>query len=344
MFIQYTEMKKLSIPFFLFLLMVLNPVLALAQQKAPFLNEQIKSVLHKDKIRILITDSGLGGLSVLAEIEKFITTAHSFREAEIIFVNALPNANFRYNSMPDENSKIKFFDRTLLGMEKWFHPDIILIACNTLSVVYPKSEFYKSTKIPVIGIVELGVDLISKKMNEEPESKVIILGTETTVSSGSHKAGLLSKGIREDRIFSQSCPNLESEIQSNPHSDLVKGMIDLYSDEVVSNLKDTKSKIYAALCCTHYPYISEEFKSILSGKINSDVTILNPNSEMANLFSGIHFSEKYDTCKVEVKVYSQAALSSEEINSISEILQITSPSSAAALKNYINKNDLFILQ
>jgi len=313
-------------------------------QKDSIIKGQIQSLLNKEKIRVLITDSGLGGLSVLAEIEKLVSSDHSFREAEIIFVNALPSANFRYNSMPDDKTKIKFFDRTLIGMEKWFHPDIILIACNTLSVVYPKSEFYKSTTIPVVGIVDLGADLINKKLSVYPESKVIILGTETTISSNSYKEKLITKGIKEDRILCIACPNLETEIQNNAKSDLVKGMIDLYTDEVVSDLKDGKSKIFAALCCTHYPYVSAEFKNILSNKIGTDVTILNPNSEMANIFSAAHSSKRYNTCKVDVKVYSQAVLSADEINSISEILQITSPSSAAALKNYINKSDLFILQ
>jgi glutamate racemase len=337
-------MRKILTSFFLTLLIILNAGIIWAQQKDSLFNEQIKSTLSKDKIRILITDSGLGGLSVLAEIENIISASYSFREAEIIFVNALPSANFRYNSMPDENTKIKFFDKALIGMEKWFHPDIILIACNTLSVVYPKSEFYKSASIPVVGIVDLGVNLIYKKLKEDPESKVIILGTETTISSSSHKERLLSKGIKEERILCQACPNLETEIQSNAKSDLVKGMIDLYTDEVVSNVKGGKSKIYAALCCTHYPYVSGEFKNILSDKIGSDVTILNPNSEMANIFNTIYSSKKYDTCKVDLKVYSQAILSAEEINSIAEILQVTSPPSAVALKNYINKTDLFIFQ
>jgi glutamate racemase len=336
-------MRKILFRFFVVLLISLNTGIIWAQ-KDSLLSEKIKSTLCKNKIRILITDSGLGGLSVLAEIEKIISANHSFRKAEIIFINALPSANFRYNSMPDESTKIKFFDQALIGMEKWFHPDIILIACNTLSVVYPKSEFYKTKSIPVVGIVELGVNLINKKLIEDPESKVIILGTETTISSNSHKTRLLLKGIKEERIFCQACPNLETEIQTNAKSDLVRGMIDLYSDEVISNIKSGKSKIFAALCCTHYPYVSGEFKNILSEKIGSDVSILNPNSDMANIFSDFHSSKKYDTCDVDVKVYSQVVLSAEEINSISEILQVTSPSSATALKNYINKTDLFILK
>jgi len=337
-------MRKILISFLFTLLIALNSGLTWAQQIDSLLNHQIKALLSQEKIKILITDSGLGGLSVLAEIEKLVSADHTFKEAEIIFVNALPSANFRYNSMPDESTKIKFFDQTLVGMEKWFHPDIILIACNTLSVVYPKSDFYRTSSIPVVGIIDLGVDLIYKNLNENPESKVIILGTETTISSNSHKEKLLSKGIKEDRIISLACPNLETEIQSNPKSDLVKGMIDLYTDEVVSDFKDRKLKIYAALCCTHYPYVSGDFKNILSDKIGSDVTILNPNSAMASIFSGINFSRKYDSSKVDVKVYSQTVLSVDEINSISEILQVTSPSSAAALRKYIHKTDLFILQ
>jgi glutamate racemase len=337
-------MRHVLVLFVLTLILLLNSDIIWAQKIDSLLKSQIKTVLSKEKIRILITDSGLGGLSVMAEIEKIISAGRSFKEAEIIFVNALPNANFRYNSMPDEQTKIKFFDRTLTGIEKWFHPDIILIACNTLSVIYPGSEYYKTASIPVVGIVDLGVNLIYNKLNDDPDSKVIILGTETTISSNSHKDRLLANGIKKDRIFCQACPNLETEIQNNAGSDLVNGMIDLYADEVVPNIKNSNSKIYAALCCTHYPYVSGEFKNILSVKTGSDVTILNPNNEMANIFYEYIDSKKYENCKIDVKVYSQAMLSSDEINSIADILQITSPPSSLALKNYIYKSDLFILQ
>jgi glutamate racemase len=313
-----------------------------AQQRDSLMKAKIESLLRNEKIKILITDSGLGGLSVAAEIEKIISAGHLFKEAEIIFVNALPTANFRYNTMPDEKTKVKFFDKTLLGMEQWFHPDIIFIACNTLSVVYPESEYYKNGDIPVIGIVDLGVNLIQKKLIEYPDSKVIILGTETTIASNIHKNRLITKGISEKRIFCQACPNLETEIQSHPKSDLVDGIIDLYTDDVVSSIPEKNSKIYAALCCTHYPYVSEVFKKILSSKTGSNVEIINPNSEMAGIIVG-NTSKNYEICSVNVKVYSQAFLSSEETNSIADILEKTSVPTANALRNYINKTDLFNL-
>jgi glutamate racemase len=337
------KIRRIFLLVSLLLLMQFNSDLLCSQLDDSLLNYQINSLLSKEKVKILITDSGLGGLSVLAGIEKLISSNHSFKEAEIIFVNALPNANFRYNSMPDEKTKIKFLDQTLSGMQKWFNPDIILIACNTLSVIYPKSEFCKTASVPVVGIVNLGVNLIAARLNENNKSKVIILGTETTISSSAHKDRLIAKGINEDRIFCQPCPNLETEIQSNPQSDLVKGMIDLYADEVLSVMPNKNNDIFAALCCTHYPYVSKVFQDILSQKIGSVITILNPNAEMANIFLTIDKKNKYDSSGVSVKVYSQAILSPEEINAIADILDYTSHASASALKQYINKPDLFIL-
>ena len=335
-------MKKIFISTIFTLYLLFNAVPLKAQQRDSLLSAHIDSLLTKEKIKILITDSGLGGLSVAAEIEKIITNAHMFKEAEIIFVNALPDANFRYNSMPDESTKVKFFDKTLIGMEQWFHPDIIFIACNTLSVVYPESEYYKHGNIPVVGIVDLGVNLIQKKLTQYPDSKVIILGTETTISSNTHKNRLIVDGFNEERIFCQACPNLETEIQSHPKSELVKDMIDLYTDDVVPFVSNKNIKIFAALCCTHYPYVSDEFKSILSTKTGADIEILNPNKEMANLIKS-KTGKKYDNCSLNVKVYSQAAFSAEETGSIAEILELTSVPVANALRNYIHKTDLFKL-
>ena len=50
-------------------------------------------------MKIVITDSGLGGLSVLGELERRIKENPIFENAELIFFNALFSPDYGYNSM-----------------------------------------------------------------------------------------------------------------------------------------------------------------------------------------------------------------------------------------------------
>ena len=51
-------------------------------------------------MHILITDSGVGGLSVCAYAERFVRM-HGFKESvRLTFANAAPENDYGYNSMP----------------------------------------------------------------------------------------------------------------------------------------------------------------------------------------------------------------------------------------------------
>ncbi len=299
-----------------------------------------KVLINKDTVRILVTDSGLGGYSVAAGIDSVLSANKTFRHAQIIFCNALPKANFRYNELPDAQTKANVFSSVLYKMQNMFKPDVLLIACNTLSVVYPLTDFAKTTKTPVIGIVELGVKAITDSLNQNSGSCTIILGTETTIQSAAHKDMLIKNNIAPERIYTEACPNLESEIQVSPSSDMVAGLIEFYLDEIPKqneNKGDTKT--FAALCCTHYGFAKSFFDRKLRG-IYPHVEIINPNDEMINLFAfkGVTAAK---TTEISVSVYSQAELSAEEKQGIGKLITPVSSRAGESLEKYILLNGIF---
>src|SRR5512140_619758 len=110
-------------------------------------------------MHILITDSGVGGLSVVAYAERFVRT-HGFTEpVRLTFANAAPANDHGYNSMPSREVKLATFDRFLRNVTERFAPDSIYVACNTLSVLLPDTAFFRKASIPVKGIVESGSEL-----------------------------------------------------------------------------------------------------------------------------------------------------------------------------------------
>lgn len=304
-------------------------------------NSNLKDVLNKDKITIVITDSGLGGLSVCAGIEDKLRTNKSFREVNLIFFNALPEKGTGYNSMPNIEVKAQVFSEALKSMEKKFHPDLILIACNTLSVVYPHTEFSKVSSTKVLGIVDFGVQMILSELSKNKNCDVIILGTQTTINSESHKNKLLENGIDESKIIGQACPNLESEIQGSPESETVKGMVELYVSEAAEKLNNTNEPVIAALCCTHYGFAEDIFKSSLKNMTDREVRLLNPNDLMVNSIVLEENNNKFAQTEINVKVVSRALIDDDEKKSIGGLIHSYAPLTSKALNEYYYDPNLF---
>ena len=137
----------------------------------------------KEEVTILVTDSGLGGLSVAADIAQRLPESGVFRSVRIVFFNALFHNKSGYNSLDSEKRKAQIFDRALNAMNKKYHPDLLLIACNTLSIVYENTRFIRKPKFPVVGIVKTGVDAIARRFDAHPDETAILFATKTTIGS-----------------------------------------------------------------------------------------------------------------------------------------------------------------
>ena len=107
--------------------------------------------MNNTPFKIIVTDSGLGGLSVASKIEKELREKNIPGKFEVIFYNSLPYSKFGYNLIKDVEDRVKLFDSALNGMVEHFSPNLIVLACNTLSVLFPKTKFSPEKEIPVCG-------------------------------------------------------------------------------------------------------------------------------------------------------------------------------------------------
>lgn len=294
---------------------------------------------HKKSISIVVTDSGLGGLSVCAEVEKNLREFPKYETVDLTFFNALKGKESGYNRMNTLEEKTRVFNSALEGMKKLYQPDVILIACNTLSVVYPFTDFAKSTDTFVLGIVKLGVNAIFQKLSSDDSSVVILFGTPTTISSGEHKKSLMKLGIDEKRIISQPCMLLESEIQTNPSGENAREMISQFAAEAKEKISIDFQNVYAALCCTHYGYSINIFEEELQNVFVDRVEIINPNIRMSNPFCADKKNNIMSKTKIEVNVVSKVEILEEEKESIGELIRPISPETYNAFIKYsLNKN------
>ncbi len=301
----------------------------------------IQNLMNKDTVTIVVTDSGLGGLSVAADVESRVRSSRIYRNVRVIFCNALAEKNYGYNSMKTREEKIRVFSSALTGMVRWYHPDIILIACNTLSVLYAETEFAIAPAIPVVGIVEIGVELMAEQLNADSASIALILGTPTTITAAKHREGLIKKGIAPERIVMQACRNLESEIQTDPASGTTRAMIDLYIGQALGPHPDPARRIVAGLCCTHYGYSLGIIDSTLKKHTASKYSVIDPNSRMADFLFPNEKAGSVPSSSCDVSVVSRTIVTDEEMTSLGGLLARVSVPTAAALRAFVHKRDLF---
>lgn len=286
-----------------------------------------------DRFTIAVTDSGLGGLAVMAEAAARLEKAGIHKDVELVFFNALFAEEGGYNSLQTREEKIKTFDAALRGLEKAVQPDLILVACNTLSVLLPDTPFARETHITVQGIVGSGVDLFWKALVENPEAKLILFGTETTIAEDSHRKALVEAGIPADRIIAQACPELQAYIETDWRDGDTGLLISAYVDEATAGLPQPAPLLLAGLVCTHYGYAADLWAGAFAEKGFTGVKILDPNGEMADWLIPKSAERRYEKTAISARVLSKVAIPSAKRESLAAWLERVSPAVAAALRS-----------
>lgn len=312
-----------------------------AGEKASALDARLKKFFAKKDVTIAVTDSGLGGLSVLAEAAERMAKAGTFEAANFIFYNALFSTDGGYNSLRTRGEKTAIFQSALGSLEKRYRPDLILIACNTLSVLYDKTSFSLRTKIPVVGIINVGVDMIAEGLRAVPDSSVIIFGTPTTIGEAVHRQELEKAGFAAGRIITQSCPELETYIEKDCAGADTELLISAFVDEALQKLPSPRPPVFASLNCTHYGYALPLWEAAFAEAGVQPAGLLNPNSRMADFLFAPGRTGRFPRTRITVRVVSMVEISPGKIDSLGKWLSRISPATAEALRAYEHVPDLF---
>ncbi|MCJ7753233.1 MAG: hypothetical protein MUP13_01575 [Thermoanaerobaculales bacterium] len=294
-------------------------------------------------MHLLITDSGVGGLSVCAFAEEFLRTHGTGESVRLTYVNASPENDFGYNSMASRREKLDNFDRFLHIVAKRYSPDLIYVACNTLSVLMADTDFAKNTTLPMRGIVETGVNLLVRDLREFPDSTVAIFGTETTIKEQTYSDLLKMNGIDEGRIVAQACPSLADTISEDLHGLDAQTKINEYVAEAVrkSLLPTTHHLTY--LACTHYGYRKDFFAAAFA-EHGFRTQIVNPNEIVVeDLFvsSGRHEIISGRESFVEVEFVTRYRIPETALETISFFLGGIAPKTIQAFTNFTYLPELF---
>jgi len=202
-----------------------------------------------------VLDSGVGGLTVLKELEKSLPS-----ENKIYFGDSL---RMPYGNKSEE--EIIFLANEMISFLEKRNVKVILLACNTISSYIDKI----SSNVPLFSIVKSG----SKAIYESHTKNTVgLIATKATVNSKSYERELykLKKDIKIISKDSTKLPKvIDKQIENTPLlNDLIKECIDPI-------LKEDKNIKELVLGCSHFPIIEKEIKAIYK-----DLTLLDPAKKM----------------------------------------------------------------
>lgn len=299
------------------------------------------AVKARPDVTIVVTDSGLGGLSVVADLAARFPESGIARSARVVFVNALLDDAIGYNDLKDEVDRIRVFDAALAAMERSYRPDLVLVACNTLSVFYEKTEHARKGTTETVSIVPMGTNLIEQALRETPDATAMIFATKGTIDSGAHRRLLLGKGIPDSRIVGQACPKLTGAIERGAHSEETAGRIRGFVEEAIGRLPEKKGPLVVSLNCTHFGYARPLWEEAFEQLGYPAVKVLDPNPLMTDLVLSEGAPRRYPETKVTVEVVSKTPITPEVRTALAALLRTTSPATADALEHWTHAPDLF---
>lgn len=193
---------------------------------------------NKEKFKIGIYDSGLGGLFMLKEIRTQLN--------EYSYVFLADEKNLPYGTKTPEEL-LEYAKKCLTYLFQKELCKIVLIACNTLSTtVFHELKKWASEIFPdriILDMVQPTLDSIN------PDQEFVIFGTPRTIKSDVYQKGLIKK-YSDAIVVGIEVPLLASMIEQK------KDSLE-YLKDTVGKIVETKGSIL--LCCTHYGIIKELF-------------------------------------------------------------------------------------
>ena len=210
-----------------------------------------------------VFDSGFGGLTVLKEL---IALAP---EADYIYFG--DTARLPYGSKSAETVA-----RYAIGAAQYLEQhgaQMLVIACNTATAL-ALDRITQASSVPVVGVVDPGA---ARAAAASGNRKVVVIGTEATVSSHAYAKALQAQGVE---AAEKACPLLVPLVEEGWAEHAVAEQVArIYLDQAFTG--DFKSADVLVLGCTHYPLL----KSMLHRLVPAHVTIVDSADSTARVVS-----------------------------------------------------------
>ena len=196
---------------------------------------------------LLLFDSGVGGLSVLAEVRAALPNA------PIVYV--ADNGGFPYGTKTE--AEISARVPALLGrLAERYRPRLITIACNTASTI-ALAGVRAALDLPIVGTVPA-----IKPAAEQSQTRLIgVLGTNATVRQP-YVDDLSARFASDCLVLRHGSADLvelaEASLRGEPtpdtaYADVMAGLLDQEGGDRMDTI---------VLACTHFPLVAERLAAV----------------------------------------------------------------------------------
>ncbi len=211
----------------------------------------------KNKNKIGIFDSGIGGLTVVKKMFEILP------EYQILYFG--DTARMPYGERSSEIIKKYSIEASEFLIKKG--AKIIVIACNTASAT-ASQELKKKFSLPIFEVITPAVE---KAIQITKNKRIGIIGTRATVNSGIYEK-LIKEKKPEIKVFSQPAPLLVPLIEEGW---LKKGETKRIIKSYLYPLKMAQIDTLI-MACTHYPLLREQIQL----KIGRKIKLVDPGEEV----------------------------------------------------------------
>jgi glutamate racemase len=202
--------------------------------------------------KILLFDSGLGGLTVYREV------AAARPDADLIYV--ADDAAFPYGALA-ESALVARVVGLFGDLIAAHHPDLAVIACNTASTLVLPALRNKFA-LPFVGTVPAIKPACAASLTR----RVSVLGTEATVAREYTRA-LIRDFARDCQVTLVGSKHLaayaEAELAGTPASDA-----QIRAELAPCFIDDGKRTDTIVLACTHYPLLLDRLTKLAPWPVN----------------------------------------------------------------------------
>lgn len=194
-----------------------------------------------------ILDSGVGGLSVLSEIQKQLPLESTIFVADQAYI---PYGRKTPEELIDRVGKIMdFFVKKEVKA--------VVIACNT-ATVYTIDQMRKRYKMPIVGTVPV-IKVIARMTRS---GKTAVFSTPATAKS-QYLVDLIAEFAPHIVVEKVGGSNLEELIEEgNLRSEEIKKRLIFHMTPLVRGGVDV-----IALGCTHYPFLRDQIQRVVGNKV-----------------------------------------------------------------------------
>lgn len=203
-----------------------------------------------------IFDSGVGGLSILRQIQALLP--HEY----LVYVADQFHVPYGSRSI----SEVQQFSLAISQFLMSQNVKLIVVACNTASAAALSFLRQQFPQFPFVGM-EPAVKPAAKRTKT---GKVGVLATEGTFASERY-ADLMARFAQDVAVFEDPCLGLVDLIEHGQLNETEKLLRDIISPMLASNV-DT-----LVLGCTHYPFVIP----VLEKMVGTAVSIIDPASAVA---------------------------------------------------------------